>query len=89
MKKRVCTCMCNWVTLLYHRKKKLYWGNNKKNPYPQYNHRTSMNPNRRTFYQCLVHTPPECQSHEEQGKIEDMSQIGGERDVVTKCSVGS
>ena len=24
---RMCTCMCNWVTLLYSRKKKLYWGN--------------------------------------------------------------
>jgi len=25
--KRMCTCMCNWVTMLYSRKK-LYWGNN-------------------------------------------------------------
>ena len=23
----MCTCMCNWVTMLYRRKKKLYWGN--------------------------------------------------------------
>ena len=27
--KRVYTCMCNWVTMLYSRKK-LYWGNNNK-----------------------------------------------------------
>ena len=28
----MCTCMCNWVTMLYSRKKqKLYWGNNNKN----------------------------------------------------------
>ena len=25
---RMCTCMCNWVTMMYSRKKKLYWGNN-------------------------------------------------------------
>ena len=25
---RMCTCMCNWVTMLYTKKKKLYWGNN-------------------------------------------------------------
>ena len=28
--KRMCTCMCNWVTLLYSRKKNCYWGNNNK-----------------------------------------------------------
>ena len=27
---RMYTCMCNWVTMLYSRKKKLYWGNNNK-----------------------------------------------------------
>ena len=26
---RMCTCMCNWVTMLY-RRKTLYWGNNYK-----------------------------------------------------------
>ena len=26
-KNRMCTCMCNWVIMLYSRKK-LYWGNN-------------------------------------------------------------
>ena len=26
--KSMCTCMCKWVTRLYSRKKKLYWGNN-------------------------------------------------------------
>ena len=32
--KRMCTCMCNWVTMVYSRKKIMYWGidNNKKNP---------------------------------------------------------
>ena len=29
--KRMYTCMCNWVTMLYSRKKKLYWGNNNNN----------------------------------------------------------
>lgn len=24
----MCTCMCNWVSMLYSRKKRLYWGNN-------------------------------------------------------------
>ena len=28
VKKRMYTCMCNWVTMLYSRKK-MYWGNNK------------------------------------------------------------
>ena len=27
--KRMYTCMCNWITMLYSRKK-LYWGNNNK-----------------------------------------------------------
>ena len=26
--KRTYTCMCNWVTMLYGRKKIMYWGNN-------------------------------------------------------------
>ena len=26
---RMCTCICNWVTMLY-RRKTLYWGNNYK-----------------------------------------------------------
>ena len=25
---RMCTCLCNWVTMLCSRKKKVYWGNN-------------------------------------------------------------
>ena len=32
---RMCTYMCNWVTVLYSRKKK-YWGNNKKKVMPFY-----------------------------------------------------
>ena len=34
--KRMYTCMCTWVPMLYSRKKKLYWGNNnnKKKDYP-------------------------------------------------------
>ena len=33
--KRMYACMCNWVTMLYSGKKKLYWGNNnKKNAMP-------------------------------------------------------
>lgn len=29
-KKRMSTCMCNWVTVLSSREKKMYWGNDKK-----------------------------------------------------------
>ena len=29
-KNRMCTCVCNWVTTLYSKKKKLHWENLKK-----------------------------------------------------------
>ena len=47
--KRTYTCVCNWVTMLYSRKK-LYWGNNQKKSEkkekiqaPQSHHRTIYN----------------------------------------------